>query len=78
MKKERRRFSKEEYIERQLKVRNSMIDSNIDALIVYDPANMFWLTGYDGWSFYVHQCVVISTDGGLFGMEEASMPKVQN
>ena len=40
--------------------------SNVDALIVYDPANMFWLTGYDGWSFYVHQCVVISTDGGLF------------
>ena len=66
MKKERRRFSKEEYLARQLKVRQSMNASNVDALIVYDPANMFWLTGYDGWSFYVHQCVVISTDGDLF------------
>ena len=66
MKKERRRFSKEEYLARQLKVRQSMNASNVDALIVYDPANMFWLTGYDGWSFCVHQCVVISTDGDLF------------
>jgi len=66
MKKERRRFSKEEYLARQLKVRQSMNASNVDALIVYDPANMFWLTGYDGWSFYVHQCVIISTDGDLF------------
>ena len=66
MKKDRRRFSKEEYLARQLKVRQSMNASNVDALIVYDPANMFWLTGYDGWSFYVHQCVVISTDGDLF------------
>ena len=66
MKEGRRRFSKEEYIERQSKVRSSMNASNVDVLIVYDPANMFWLTGYDSWSFYVHQCVVISTDGGLF------------
>ena len=27
----------------------------IDLLIVSDPSNMAWLTGYDGWSFYVHQ-----------------------
>ena len=63
MKKERRRFSKEEYVERQSKVRKSMNDSNIEVLIVYDPANMFWLTGYDGWSFYVHQCVVLTLEG---------------
>ncbi|SVB04963.1 uncharacterized protein METZ01_LOCUS157817, partial [marine metagenome] len=66
MKKERRRFSKQEYLDRQAKVRKSMEASDIEVLIVYDPANMCWLTGYDGWSFYVHQCVVISTDGLLF------------
>ena len=43
-----------------------MESAGVDLLIVYDPANMCWLTGYDGWSFYVHQCVVISTDGLLF------------
>ncbi|GIT03270.1 MAG: hypothetical protein CM1200mP28_05290 [Deltaproteobacteria bacterium] len=24
---------------------------------------MSWLTGYDGWSFYVHQCVVLTLEG---------------
>jgi ectoine hydrolase len=24
---------------------------------------MAWLTGYDGWSFYVHQCVVLTLEG---------------
>ncbi len=66
MKEERRRFSKQDFIDRQTKVRQSMIASNVDLLIIYDPANMCWLTGYDGWSFYVHQCVVIGTDDTLF------------
>src|SRR3546814_9080919 len=35
----------------------------IDLLIVSDPSNMAWLTGYDGWSFYVHQCVLVPPDG---------------
>ena len=35
----------------------------LDWLITTDPSNMNWLTGYDGWSFYVHQCVVLGLDG---------------
>jgi len=66
MKESRRRFSNEEYTQRQEKVRQAMQAQNIELLIVYDPANMNWLTGYDGWSFYVHQCLVIGTDGTLF------------
>ena len=31
----------------------------IELLIVSDPSNMHWLTGYDGWSFYVHQGVLV-------------------
>jgi len=27
---------------------------------------MAWLTGYDGWSFYVHQCVVLTLEGEPF------------
>ena len=66
MKESRRRFDKSEYEQRQHKTRVAMDKAGVDLLIVYDPANMCWLTGYDGWSFYVHQCVVISTDGALF------------
>lgn len=35
----------------------------IDLLFVTDPSNMAWLTGYDGWSFYTHQCVIVSPNG---------------
>ena len=66
MKEIRRRFSTDEYAARQQKTRLAMIERNLELLIVYDPSNMCWLTGYDGWSFYVHQCVVISAEGTLF------------
>ena len=58
----RKRFEAEEYASRQQKTRHAMEQQEIDILIVYDPSNICWLTGYDAWSFYVHQCVVISQD----------------
>ena len=59
-------FEKQEYEIRISKVRKSMNEKNIEVLIVTDPSNMAWLTGYDGWSFYVHQCVVLSLEGEPF------------
>ena len=59
-------FEKEEYEFRISKVQKSMDEKNIEVLIVTDPSNMAWLTGYDGWSFYVHQCVVLSLEGEPF------------
>ena len=59
-------FEKEEYEIRISKVRKSMVEKNIEVLIVTDPSNMAWLTGYDGWSFYVHQCVVLTLEGEPF------------
>ena len=59
-------FETEEYELRISKVRKSMDEKNIEVLIVTDPSNMAWLTGYDGWSFYVHQCVVLSLEGEPF------------
>jgi len=34
----------------------------LDALVVGDPANMNWLTGFDAWSFYVPQILVVTHD----------------
>ena len=56
-------FSREEYAERLAKTRAAMARAGIELLIVSDPSNMAWLTGYDGWSFYVHQCVLVPPDG---------------
>lgn len=52
-------FTREEYAERLEKTKNAMVEKGLDLLIVTDPSNMAWLTGYDGWSFYVHQCVLV-------------------
>ena len=56
-------FSQAEYDARIDKTRRVMADQGFDTLIVSDPSNMNWLTGYDGWSFYVHQCVVLHREG---------------
>lgn len=56
-------FSRAEYAERLAKTRRAMEKAGIDLLIVTDPSNMHWLTGYDGWSFYVHQCVLVPPEG---------------
>ena len=56
-------FERSEYAQRLAKTRAAMAQRGVDLLIVTDPANMNWLTGYDGWSFYVHQCVLVALDG---------------
>jgi Xaa-Pro aminopeptidase len=57
------RFTDSEYETRLSRVRAAMEAKGIDTLITSDPSNMAWLTGYDGWSFYVHQCVVLPFAG---------------
>ncbi|WP_440932353.1 M24 family metallopeptidase [Candidatus Pelagibacter sp.] len=52
-------FTKEEYKSRLKKVQSSMQDKGIELLISQDPSNMNYLTGYDAWSFYYAQCVVV-------------------
>lgn len=68
----RLRFSREEYAARLEKTRQEMSRRNVDLLIVSDPSNMAWLTGYDGWSFYVYQCVIVPLSGEpiWFGREQ--------
>ncbi len=56
-------FSRSEYDARIAKTRQAMQAAGLELLLVTDPSNMAWLTGYDGWSFYVHQCVVLGLEG---------------
>jgi ectoine hydrolase len=57
-------FTRDEYADRLLRTRAAMSAAGIDVLVVPDPSNMAWLTGYDGWSFYTPQCVVVGPTGG--------------
>ena len=56
-------FSRREYAERLDRVRKSMDSRGIEVLVAAAPSNMSWLTGYDGWSFYTPQAVVVTHDG---------------
>lgn len=56
-------FTTGEYLTRIEKTRKAMDAAGLDAIFVTDPSNMSWLSGYDGWSFYVHQGVLLTQQG---------------
>jgi ectoine hydrolase len=55
-------FTKAEFAARVADVRRRMEKAAFDLIICQDPANMCWLTGFDGWSFYVPQCALVHRD----------------
>ncbi len=55
-------FSQSEFNLRIKKIKSSMNNKGLDLIIITDPSNMNYTTGYDGWSFYVPQGVIISLD----------------
>jgi ectoine hydrolase len=68
-------FSTEAYYRRIRSVKEKMDHTGMELLLVMDPANMNYLTGYDGWSFYVHQGVVVDLNAEYpiwFGRQQDS------
>ncbi len=56
-------FTPQDFAARLARIRNAMGQQGLDTLIITDPSNMCWATGYDGWSFYVHQAVIVGSEG---------------
>ncbi len=56
-------FTRTEFEQRLSKTRSAMEQAGVDLLVITDPSNMAWLSGYDGWSFYTHQAILLSTVG---------------
>ena len=52
-------FARAEYEQRLKKIRTEMQKRGLDLLIVNDIANQHYITGYDGWSFYTPQVVLV-------------------
>lgn len=52
-------FEIAEYQRRLRAVREDMARRGLDLLVVTDVANQHYLTGYDGWSFYTPQVVLV-------------------
>ena len=49
-----------EYRRRLAATRASMAERGIEVLLVGDIANQYWLTGCEGWSFYLPQLVIVT------------------
>ena len=59
-------FPKIEYDKRVERVRKSMRTHGIEVIIITNPANINWLTGYDAWSFYTPQFMLLDLNSGPF------------
>ena len=55
-------FSLDAYQARLQATKERMNAQGVELLLATNPANMCYLTGYDGWSFYVHQLILIAID----------------
>ena len=67
-------FEKQEYKDRLKKVKISMQKKGIDLLVSHDPANMNYLTGYDAWSFYYAQCVLVHVNEEAVSYTHLTLP----
>lgn len=56
-------FERSEYRTRLERTRSAMRDRGVETLLLTDPANLNYLSGYDGWSFYVHQGLIVPLSG---------------
>ena len=55
-------FSRNEYSDRLNRVREAMQSRELDVLVIGDPANINWLTGYDAWSFYTPNIMIVGLE----------------
>lgn len=56
-------FDRGELAARLARVRAAMDRDGIELLVLSDPCNIYYLTGYDAWSFYTPQALLVGPDG---------------
>lgn len=56
-------FDAAEFVRRRETVQTRMRDAGFDGLLVADPANLYYLTGYNAWSFYQPQLLYLPEAG---------------
>jgi Xaa-Pro dipeptidase len=58
-------FAREEFEARHTRTLEAMAARGLDALLVFNQASMYWLTGYDTFGYCFFQCLVLRADGEL-------------
>jgi len=59
-------FSAAEYARRQALILEAMQARGLDALLIGEPANVTWACGYDAWSFYTPQYLLVDQHGAFY------------
>ncbi len=57
-------FETAEFEARLARVRLAMAEQKLDLLILSDPCNFYYVSGYEAWSFYVQQYLIVTADTG--------------
>ena len=52
-----------EHERRMARTQEVLRGRGLDALVVTDPANLYYLTGYNAWSFYMPQALLVPAQG---------------
>ncbi|MEM9220929.1 MAG: Xaa-Pro peptidase family protein [Pseudomonadota bacterium] len=55
-------FSREELLARQGRLRASLNEMGVDAMVVFAQESHYWLTGYDSGGFVFFQCAIVTAD----------------
>ena len=55
-------FSKQEFQARLKNIKERMVKQNLEVLIVSDPANLYYVSGYEALSYYVPQVVIVAQE----------------
>ncbi len=56
-------FSHAEFQARQARATAALAEAGLDALLIFAPESMYWLTGYDTFGFAMFQAMVLDADG---------------
>ncbi|MFT8362200.1 MAG: Xaa-Pro peptidase family protein [Sporolactobacillus sp.] len=56
-------FSQEEFDSRYTRLQQLLAASNLEALFVHTPENIFYLTGYQSPGYYMYQCLIVPQSG---------------
>jgi len=58
-------FSREEFVQRQTKIRTRLAQLDLDGLLVFKIEDMYWLCGFESDGFCIFHNMFIGTDGAL-------------
>jgi Xaa-Pro dipeptidase len=58
-------FERTEYADRMRRLTCAMGNNKLDAMLLFSPQSMYWLTGYDTFGFCFFQCLVVKQDSTM-------------